>query len=247
MSQSRQHARDRRTFLKDASILSVAAAGFAAMQQSVSAQDSSANQLEAIDLGSKPGVFSSGAVVVVKTNYVYVTYQGTQYGDDGSAIGDGIAVIQLQDCAARRNRFPGDAGIADHPVDIESLGACETYEVHNSAWAEGDAQMRHFIFTFIGFAPGVCERAMNFECLARNANGYLLETESFDEALEFIDLLEMNESESEEQEDTSGDSSGEAGDEGDTYADESAEETYSEDTAPDDYYSDEYYDDYYSE
>ncbi len=109
--------------------LLIAAVGIVVCPLAADAQDAPKNDVQVIDVGLKPDIFCSGAAVVPKTDNLYLTFHATKDGVNG------LAVIQLENCLDRRFRAPGDDAYAWHPVDIEALSVCETYEVTNSSWA----------------------------------------------------------------------------------------------------------------
>ena len=233
--------------------LLIAALGIVTCPLAADAQDAPKNDVQVIDFGLKPDIFCSGAVVVPKTDNLYLTFHATKDGVNG------LAVIQLENCLDRRFRAPGDEAYAWHPVDIEALSVCETYEVTNSSWAaklhslaggdrSEDSGLHHYVFTFLGHLPGVCERAPNFECIAASANVDFLQTDSYDDVMQHIDYREMTISEP-----PTSDASDSDADSGE-YTDEYMDEYYSSDPysgdysgeEPDETYSQEYYDSYYS-
>ncbi len=200
---------NRRAFLQKASLMTAVAAGIASDPILGVAEDAevdeakvpSTNQVEKLELSVKPSVHSTGAVLVPRIHNSYVTFHATQYGVDGNAGVDGTAVIQLAVCVQRKFRSKGDEATAEHSIDLDSLELCEAYEVLKSTWAakwndlpggnsEGDGDVRHFIFTFLGFCPGVCTGTTHFECLAADAQVHFFQDASFEEVLLYIDSLE---------------------------------------------------------
>ena len=206
---------NRRAFLQNASLVTVVASGFAGASMFAVAEDvgneagnpadtnAASHQVKKLDLGVKPTVGTAGAVLVPRIRNTYVTFHATQYGEDGNVGVEGTAVIELAVCVQRKFRSKGDEATAEHAIDLESLEPCEAYEVLDSSWAakwngitgeesqqEGD--VRHLIFTFLGFCPGVCAGAMHFECLAADAQVHFLQDASFDDVLLYIDLLETS-------------------------------------------------------
>ena len=110
-------------------------------------------------------------------------------------------MITLDGCLDHKFRCAGDEEQAAHPVDIEELEACEVYEVTGSSWVTNweslvgktRPQLEHYIFTFFGVNPGVCDGGMNFECLAQSVAGVdVFSDESFDEMLEYMTFLDEN-------------------------------------------------------
>ena len=163
----------------------------------------STNQLKKLALGVKPSVHASGAVIVPRTRNTYASFHATQYGEDGSPRVDGTALIEFAVCVQQKFRSKGDEATAEHPIVLDSLDLCECYEVLQSSWAakwnklpggnsEQDDDVRHFIFTFLGFCPGVCIGAMHFECLAVDAQVHFFQDASFEEVLLYIDMLESS-------------------------------------------------------
>lgn len=146
------------------------------------------NHVNKIDLGVKPQITSPGVAIVPHASSTYVTFQATQYGEQGAS--DGLAVIRLTGCSDWKFRSAGDEDMALHTVDIEALDCCETYEVFNSDWSDFDPTSRHLIFTFLGLNPGVTEGGMNFECLAQDVTVEFFPSGPFEDILEYIDLLE---------------------------------------------------------
>ena len=187
------HPRSARNCIHPLAAIITCVVGFAVANSYslASAGDESApsNEVQQINLGAKPDI-SAGPVLVTRPDNAYLTFLATQYDEQGNAIGDGLSVIQLEGCTSWDFRCGGDEELASHPVDIEALDLCETYEVANSDWADSSENERHFIFTFVGFNPGVTFRSPHFECVAKSATVHFVTTPSFDEVIQYIDYLE---------------------------------------------------------
>ena len=152
-------------------------------------EEAASNEAQAIDLGIKPDI-SAGPAVIIKPNHTYLAFRGTQYDSQGGAVADGLSLIQLSGCSDWKLRMTGDEELATHPVDIQALDHCETYEVANSDWADSSQNERHFIVTFLGFNPGISHSFPDFECVAQDATVHFVGTDSFDDVLMYVDFLE---------------------------------------------------------
>ncbi|GAA5505754.1 hypothetical protein [Novipirellula caenicola] len=205
----RNNATDRRAFLQRASLMTIAAAGMTATSVLSAADDEKIEEpaaaatgpLAKLTLGVKPSIDALGAVVVPRARNTYVSFHATQFGEDGNPSVNGTAVLEFAMCVERKFRSKGDEATAEHAIDLESLDVCECYEVLESSWAnkwnqlpdsnsDSEPRVRHFIFTFLGYCPGVCSGTMHFECLATDVNAHFLGDTSFEETLQFIDSLE---------------------------------------------------------
>jgi hypothetical protein len=132
-----------------------------------------------------------------KSQLTFVTFNATKHDENGVFQGAGMAVIALHGCMSCKFRGGGGEEIVDHPIVLDSLDFCETYEVLGSSWASNwqaafgnvEPNLRHFIFTFMGANP-LSSGAVNFECLAQDLSVDFLETESFDEIVAYAEHVD---------------------------------------------------------
>lgn len=177
----------RRKFLKNSTLLTAAAS--VGLGAPVFAAPT--NVVRVRQWGAKPDLTSFGVVVVPRQKKVFLTFQAINDAED-----QGVAVVTLYRCVDWQFRCAGDEMFASHPVDLEELGVCETYEVIRSTWAEDwmteikqtKPRLRHYVFTFSGVVPGVCEGGQNFECVATRLDVDFFP--SFLEAKAYIDSVE---------------------------------------------------------
>jgi hypothetical protein len=173
MSTFREWSGSRRSFLKDAAVVSAAVAGgigFSgrAVAAPVGTSHGKATQL---DLGLAPHRNVAGAIVVLSEWGTYVTFPEQIAG---------TAVIELVGCKARTNSYSTNLGTDGQPYGYFELKPGWIYEIVGSPWlAQVEEQMgvlatqpanggrsapqpkrnplRHFVFTFFD---------TNYQCIA---------------------------------------------------------------------------------
>ncbi len=202
----------RRLFLRDASMLAAAAVATCpsvsqGAPKRTKREAGGINEVSPIDLGVKPLATDFGGVIVRRSKLVFFTFHATST----QSFGEGMALVELSGCKASRQRCSGDEETAGHPIDLDGLSMCETYEVHNSSWIrswveetaadpsmkqatkkQSTDSLRHFIFTFCGFEPGVCEGGKHFECLAENINVEFISGGTYKEIFDYMKLLDAH-------------------------------------------------------
>ncbi len=166
----RRVATSRRHFLRNTSLLSLAAASAIGTGDLAFAAKAAHNQMHQIDLQLAPHPNEAGVVYLDSPLGDFVTFRAVGTGRL-AAEELGTAVIELKGCVAKRIRYPGgephavDAWLADTPE------SCCVFTVQNSTWLQSYTRqqpvrtrnslrgMQHFVFTFTG---------NSFECLARD-------------------------------------------------------------------------------
>lgn len=140
----RKHRSSRRTFLKNATLLT-AAATTCASQPLMADWRRREPKATKLSLGVKPQPTTVGPIVVETASQTHVTFHGIKEKKSNRGQQEGMVVLSLQGCKTWRFRSPEDDVLPTHSVSLDSLDFCEVYEVKNSDWnppSESQPQLR---------------------------------------------------------------------------------------------------------
>lgn len=205
----------RRSFLKSASFVTAAAAGLAGTHGFDLPRRSKAKARK-LKLGIRPETCTPGPIVHETGNLVFLTFYGCQENERGRDLGDGTAVVTLKGCKNWRLRSPLDEEIPSHSIDLESLDFCEAYEIIDSDWNPNrtpiqspnrksikqrrriasrprrqSPNLKHLVFTFFGFDPGLVEGGVHFECLTKSYKVEFFPDANYDSLVDLMELREI--------------------------------------------------------
>ncbi|MEL6107274.1 MAG: hypothetical protein AAFU85_14635 [Planctomycetota bacterium] len=157
-------------------------------KQSSSKPSSGKQGVSVLELGPSPDMMSPGAAIVEGENQLFLSFAATSDGSSGQA------VVELKGCVEWNSTVPGENPFAT--VDGDSLPICSFVEVTGSdrlaTLANPKNSLRHFVVTFLGIEPGVCEGGRHFECVAEDMHVEFFREGSFDDILDYIDLVDAS-------------------------------------------------------